>query len=197
MNTIERYTPNIKDGLSTIQVENRIKQGLVNRQNFVKTKSIGRIILENSITLFNIINVILAIALMWAGSYKNMLFIVVVLINLIIGIVQEVRAKRTADRLSLISAIKTTVIRNGTEQHIPIDNIVLDDILKLQVGNQVTADCSILNGYCEVNESFITGEANPIAKKQGDTILSGSYIISGGVYAKAEKIAENTYISSL
>lgn len=197
MNTVERYTPNIKDGLSTVQVENRIKQGLVNRQNFVRTKSIGRIILENSITLFNIINVILAIALMWAGSYKNMLFIVVVLINLIIGIVQEVRAKRTADRLSLISAIKTTVIRNGTEQHIPTDNIVLDDILKLQVGNQVTADCSILNGYCEVNESFITGEANPIAKKQGDTILSGSYIISGGVYAKAEKISENTYISSL
>lgn len=197
MDTITRYSPTTKEGLSTLQVNNRIKQGLTNKQDFVKTKSIGTIILENSLTLFNIINLVLALALLWAGSYKNMLFIIVVMFNLIIGIVQEIRAKLTADRLSLISAIKTTVIRNGIEQSIPIDSIVLDDILKLEVGNQVTADCTILSGYCEVNESFITGEATPICKKQGDTILSGSYIVSGGVYAQAEKIAEHTYISNI
>ncbi|MCD7800766.1 MAG: HAD-IC family P-type ATPase [Ruminococcus sp.] len=200
MNTdrnIERYSPTIQEGLSTLQVEKRLKQGLINKQNFVKTKSIGSIVLENSLTLFNLINFALALALMWAGSYKNMLFMAVVLFNLIIGIVQEVRAKITADRLSLISAIKTTVVRNGVEQSIPIDGIVLDDILRLKVGNQVVADCTILDGFCEVNESFITGEANPISKKQGDTILSGSYIVSGGVYAQAEKIADSTYISNI
>jgi len=195
--SIERYSPNVKDGLSFEQVQLRIRQNLTNTQNTIKTKSIGTIILENSLTLFNLINLILAGALLWAGSYKNMLFIIVVLSNLIIGTVQEIRAKLTADRLSLISAVKTTVIRNGTEQSIPIDKVVLDDVLKLEVGNQVTADCTILKGYCEVNEAFVTGEANAIGKKQGDTLLSGSYIVSGGVYAQAEKVAQHTYISSI
>jgi cation-transporting ATPase E len=126
-----------------------------------------------------------------------MLFIGVVVCNLVIGIVQEIRAKLVADRLSLISAVKTTAIRNGVEKPIPIDEIVLDDILKFEVGNQVTADCTVLNGYCEVNESFITGEADAIEKRQGDTILSGSYIVSGCVYAQVERVAEHTYISSI
>ncbi len=195
--TIERYSPSIHSGLSTVQVHERLKQGLNNTQKVGKTKSIGTIILENSLTLFNLVNLALALALLWAGSYKNMLFILVVLSNLVIGIVQEVRAKLVADRLSLISAIKTTVVRNGKEESIPTESIVLDDILKLEVGNQITADCKVLQGCCEVNESFVTGEADAIEKRQGDTLLSGSYIISGEVYAQAEKVAEHTYISSI
>lgn len=194
---IERYSPTIQDGLSSTQVNNRLKQNLNNVQNTGKTKSITTIILENSLTLFNLINLILALALLWAESYKNMLFIIVVLSNLIIGIVQEIRAKLVADKLSLISAVKTVAIRDGKEISIPIEDIVLDDILKLEVGNQVTADCIILRGFCEVNESFVTGEADAIEKHQGDTLLSGSYIISGEVFAQVEKIAEHTYISGI
>lgn len=194
---IERYSPTIQNGLSSIQVNNRFKQNLNNVQSTGKTKSISTIILENSLTLFNLINVILALTLLWAGSYKNMLFIIVVLSNLIIGIVQEIRAKLVADKLSLISAVKTIAIRDGKEISIPIENIVLDDILKFEVGNQVTADCIILKGFCEVNESFITGETDAIEKHQGDCLLSGSYIVSGEVFAQVEKVAEHTYISGI
>ncbi|MGN1411022.1 MAG: HAD-IC family P-type ATPase [Oscillospiraceae bacterium] len=194
---IERYSPTIDKGLSSIQVQKRFKDNLSNSQDITKTKSIPQIILGNALTLFNLINLILALALFWAGSYKNTLFMVVVISNLIISTVQEIRAKITADRLSLISAVKSIVIRDGMEKHIPIDEIVLDDILKLQTGNQVTADCTILHGTCEVNESFITGEADAIEKHQGDTLLSGSYIVSGSVYAQAEKISKYTYISSI
>lgn len=194
---VERYSPSFKQGLSTNQVNSRVKNNLTNFQDVSKTKSIPKIILDNTLTLFNLINLILAIALFWAGSYKNTLFMIVVIFNLIISTVQEIRAKITADKLSLISASKSTVIRDGKEIKIPVDNIVLDDILKLETGNQVTADCTILNGKCEVNESFITGEADAIEKHQGDMLLSGSYIVSGMVYAQAEKISTHTYIASI
>lgn len=180
-----------------MQVENRIKENLINSQEVGKTKSIPKIVIDNALTLFNLINLILALALFWAGSYKNTLFMGVVIINLIISTVQEIRAKITADRLSLISAVRSTVIRDGREIRIPTDKIVLDDILKLETGNQVTADSIILYGTCEVNESFITGEADAIEKHQGDTLLSGSYIVSGSVYARADKISQDTYISSI
>lgn len=194
---IKRYSPNFNDGLSSIQVENRIKENLTNSQNITKTKSIPRIIFDNTFTLFNLINLILALALLWAGSYKNTLFMGVVIFNLIISTIQEIKAKVTADRLSLISSVKSKVVRNGKEMLIPMNNIVLDDILKLETGNQVTTDCIILNGFCEVNESFITGETDAIEKHQGDMLLSGSYIVSGSVSAKAERISTNTYISSI
>ena len=196
-NTIERYSPTIEEGLSSNQVAKRLSQKLNNVQDTIKTKSIGSIILQNIATLFNAINLVLALALFWAGSYKNTLFIFVVLFNLIIGTVQEVRAKLIADKLSLISAVKSTVVRNGTLTQIPINGIVLDDIVKFNTGDQVTADCIVLNGSCEVNEAFVTGEADAIQKLQGDTLLSGSYVVSGEVYAQVDKVAEYTYISKI
>jgi cation-transporting ATPase E len=194
---VERYSPTYDVGLTSMQVESRVKDNLTNAQNVTKTKSIPRIILDNTFTLFNLINLVLAIALFWAGSYKNTLFIIVVLINLVISTVQEIRAKITADRLSLISAVRSTVIRGGEEVQVSVDSVVLDDVLKLETGNQVIADCTVLHGYCEVNESFITGETDPIAKRQGDSLLSGSYIVSGLAYAQAEKVSEDTYIASI
>lgn len=192
-----RYTPDYKTGLTTEQVRQREQQNLFNFDTTVPTKSVGTICRENICTLFNLINAILAFAILSVGSYKNMLFMGVVLSNLFIGIIQEIRAKRTIDQLSLLHAAKAVVLRDGQFHEIPVNKIVLDDVLLLQNGNQSTVDCIVLDGQCEVDESFITGESDAIYKKPGDTILSGSVIISGTCRAKADKIGDETYISSI
>ena len=153
------YTANPQQGLTTEQVQQRQAQNLINHDATVPTKSIGAIIRENLCTLFNLVNAVLAFAVFSVGSYKNMLFMGVVLCNLFIGIVQEIRAKRAVDSLSLLHAAKTVVIRQGQQQEIPVQQIVLDDILLLQNGNQAAVDCLVLTGHCEVDESFITGES--------------------------------------
>ena len=192
-----RYTADAKLGLTAEQVHLREQQNLFNYDTTVPTKSIGTIVRENICTLFNLINAILALAIISVGSYKNMLFMGVVLSNLCIGIIQEIRAKRTIDKLSLLHAAKATVIRDGQQLELPLQKIVLDDVLLLQNGNQAPVDCVILEGQCEVDESFLTGESDAVYKKAGDTILSGSIIISGTCRARADKIAEDTYISSI
>ena len=192
-----RYTADAKLGLTAEQVHLREQQNLFNYDTTVPTKSIGTIVRENICTLFNLINAILALAIISVGSYKNMLFMGVVLSNLCIGIFQEIRAKRTIDKLSLLHAAKATVIRDGQQLELPLQKIVLDDVLLLQNGNQAPVDCVILEGQCEVDESFLTGESDAVYKKAGDTILSGSIIISGTCRARADKIAEDTYISSI
>ena len=192
-----RYTADAKLGLTAEQVHLREQEGLFNYDTTVPTKSIGTIVRENICTLFNLINAILALAINSVGSYKNMLFMGVVLSNLCIGIIQEIRAKRTIDKLSLLHAAKATVIRDGQQLELPLQKIVLDDVLLLQNGNQAPVDCVILEGQCEVDESFLTGESDAVYKKAGDTILSGSIIISGTCRARADKIAEDTYISSI
>lgn len=192
-----RYTADAKLGLTAEQVHLREQEGLFNYDTTVPTKSIGTIVRENICTLFNLINAILALAIISVGSYKNMLFMGVVLSNLCIGIIQEIRAKRTIDKLSLLHAAKATVIRDGQQLELPLQKIVLDDVLLLQNGNQAPVDCVILEGQCEVDESFLTGESDAVYKKAGDTILSGSIIISGTCRARADKIAEDTYISSI
>lgn len=192
-----RYTADAKLGLTAEQVHLREQEDLFNYDTTVPTKSIGTIVRENICTLFNLINAILALAIISVGSYKNMLFMGVVLSNLCIGIFQEIRAKRTIDKLSLLHAAKATVIRDGQQLELPLQKIVLDDVLLLQNGNQAPVDCVILEGQCEVDESFLTGESDAVYKKAGDTILSGSIIISGTCRARADKIAEDTYISSI
>ena len=191
------YTADPQQGLTTEQVRQRQAQNLINHDATVPTKSIGAIIRENLCTLFNLINAVLAFAVFSVGSYKNMLFMGVVLCNLFIGIVQEIRAKCTVDRLSLLHTAKAVVIRQGQQQEIPVQQIVLDDILLLQNGNQAAVDCLVLTGHCEVDESFITGESEPVYKQSGDMILSGSFIVSGTCRACAESIGNDTYISSI
>lgn len=192
-----RYTADAKLGLTAEQVHLREQEDLFNYDTTVPTKSIGTIVRENICTLFNLINAILALAIISVGSYKNMLFMGVVLSNLCIGIFQEIRAKRTIDKLSLLHAAKATVIRDGQQLELPLQKIVLDDVLLLQNGNQAPVDCVILEGQCEVDESFLTGESDAVYKKAGDTVLSGSIIISGTCRARADKIVEDTYISSI
>ena len=182
---IERYQPNIKEGLNEEQINQRKLENLVNYDTNVPTKSIKSIIIGNFFTIFNLMNLLLALAVFAVGEYKNMLFIGLVIINTAISTIQEIHSKRVIDRLSLLSSTKVTSIRNGKKVAINIDEIVLDDILQLKAGNQIVTDSIILQGEVEVNESFITGEADAIVKKAGDMLLSGSFIVSRKLYGKS------------
>ena len=190
-----RYNPKLNEGLTSEQVENRIKDNLNYEDISVPTKTIGRIISDNFFTLFNFLNFGLALAIFLVGAYKNMLFIGTVIFNIIISIVQEIRAKKIVDKLSLISQGKVTVIRDGKKHEIIKEEVVLDDIVELRVGFQVVADSIVQDGTCLVNESFITGEQTPIEKKKGDMVLSGSFITGGKVLAKVEHVKDDNYTS--
>ena len=194
---IARYEPTAYEGLSEQQVNLRMEAGLFNQDSQIKTKSIGQIVVSYVCTLFNLINVLLATAIFLVGAYKNMLFLFIVIINTLIGIVQGIRAKRNMDALSIISSTKARVIRNGQPQEIALDQVVLDDVLMLQNGNQIIADCILLNGKCEVNESLLTGESDLVSKQPGDMLLSGSFIVSGMGRAKVEHVGKDNYAATI
>ena len=193
MSKITRYNPELSFGLTDSQVNSRKCQGLINIDTLIKTKSIKRIILDNTLTLFNILNFVLALSIIYVGSYKNLLFMGVVLANLVIGTYQEIRAKITVDRLSIVASNKIPTIRNGNIENLPINELVLDDLIELKNGNQVPADCIIIEGEADVNESLLTGEFDSIHKKKGDTLLSGSFIVSGKCKCKIEHVGEQNY----
>ena len=184
-------------GLTNEEVKQRQEEGLVNYNTDIPTKSIKRILWDNLFTLFNFLNLFLGIAIFLVGSYKNMLFLGVIIINTAISTIQEIHAKRVVDKLSIMSSNKARVIRNGEKQDIPIHELVLDDVVEFYTGNQIATDSIILEGEVQVNESIITGEPNSISKKQGDTILSGSYIISGKCIAKVGHIGEDNYTAKI
>lgn len=196
-NEIVRYNPDCNSGLSTDQINQRKKDNLVNNDTTVPTKTIPRIFFENIVTLFNILNILLAIAILCVGSYKNLLFMGVIICNTLIGTFQEIRAKKAVDKLSLISSTKVNVVRNSKIEHIPIKELVLDDIVYLKNGNQIVSDCIVVDGKCEVNESLLTGESDPITKKKGDMLLSGSFIVSGSCKAKIEHIGNQNYAAKI
>lgn len=183
------------NGLTSKEVKERIQKGKVNYDTTTPSKSIKQILIENTCTLFNFINIILGVAIVLVGSYKNLLFLGVVVCNTLISTIQEIRAKKIVDKLSVISSSKAKVIRDGKEKEIHINDIVLDDLIIYELGNQIVADSKVVDGYCEVNESFITGEAKTIFKKQGDMLLSGSFIVSGNVKAKVIHVGLDNYTS--
>ena len=185
------------NGLTRIEVENRIRDNKVNYDTSVKTKSIRDIIISNSFTLFNIINILLALLLVIVGSYKNTLFIFIIIINSLISIIQEVRSKRELDKLKVIASNSVLVLRDGIEEEIHINDIVLDDIIIFNNGNQVVVDSIVVDGEVEANESFITGEAKTIYKKKGDKLLSGSFIVSGRCLAEVEHVGLDNYVAKI
>lgn len=194
---VKRYSPKSNFGLTKNEVKSRFNDGLINVDKSIATKSNSDIVKDNLFTLFNFINLVLAIAILYVGSYRNLMFMGVVICNAIIGISQEIRAKNIVDRLSLISSSFAKVIRNGKKGKTKIDKVVLDDIIFFESGNQIIADSIIMEGNCEVNESLLTGEPDLIAKKPGDMLLSGSYVVNGKCTAKVEHIGENNYASVL
>lgn len=179
---------NNQKGLSTAEALSRAASGQSNGGYEVKTKSSARIICENVFTLFNLINAVLAAMVLAVGSFRNALFMGVVICNTAIGIFQSIRAKRAIDKLSLISAPKARVIRDGKEKSIDVGDVVLDDIMVIAAGMQICADCLVLEGECETDESLITGESNAVFKKTGDELYSGSFVLSGYVTARAVRV---------
>ena len=184
-------------GLSEEEVQKRVQEGKVNVIHKKSTKSVGQIISGYLFTFFNFVNLILAFCLASVQSFKNMLFLGVVLSNTAIGIVQELRAKHTIDRLSLLAVSKVNVIRDGTKRQIAIKEIVIDDLMILQSGNQICADSEIIEGTCTVDESMLTGESDPIEKKAGDTVLSGSFVINGSVKTKVLHVGMENYSNKI
>ena len=193
----KRYNPDKNIGLSKEQVNERIKDNLVNFNTNVKTKSAKEIILENTVTLFNIINVILAVAIILVGSYKNLGFLLIIVLNTVISTFQELHSKSVIDKLSVVSASKVKVLRDKEEYDVNLDEVVLDDIIILELGNQVITDAIIVDGVVEVDESFITGESDTLIKKEGDMLLSGSFIVSGNAKAKVEHIGYDNYTAKI
>ena len=184
-------------GLSSAEVAERVAQGKVNAASTLKTKSFGRIFYDNICTLFNLINVLLLVALLLVGSFKNLLFIGVVFFNTIIGIVQEIRSKQSVDKLTILTASKVSVLRDGVLTEVSKDELVLDDVIHLSRGSQIPADCQLLEGECKVNESLLTGESDLIAKTEGDELLSGSFIAAGTCYAKITKVGAECYAAKI
>ena len=193
----ERFRPDYVSGLSDGQVAQRTRQGLVNAPDDIKTKKVGRIVRDNLLTPFNIVNFILAALVLAVGSYKNLLFMGVIVCNILIGTFQEIRAKKTIDSLSLITAPKVRAVRGGTVREIPVGELVLDDVARFSAGNQIPTDCVILEGICEADESLLTGESDPVAKKPGDSLLSGSFLVSGACHARVEHIGGENYAAKI
>ena len=192
-----RYNPKLNEGLNDAQVKYRKDNLQYNYNSEVKTKTTGQIIFLNIFTLFNMLNFFLAFVLVLVKSYKNLAFLGVVFCNTFISIFQEIRSKRIIDKLSIISSTKAHVIRNSKQTEIPIDEVVLDDIICYKRGNQILADSIIKDGVVEVNESLISGEENSITKKIGDTLYSGSFIVSGSCISKVEKVGKDNYASKI
>lgn len=186
-----------RQGLSSEQVAQRVRDGLSNADEGIKTKTEKQIILENTFTFFNILNFVLALFVLLVGSFKNLLFLGVIFSNIIIGSFQGIRAKRMIDKLSLISAPKASVLRNGKLQTIPVSGIVMNDVLHLSTGQQICADAIVLDSEAEVNESLITGESDPVLKRAGDELLSGSFIVSGSCYAEVEHVGRENYANRI
>lgn len=192
-----RYNPPSDYGLTKAEVKQRKTQGLVNVDKTISSKSTASIVKSNLFTLFNFINIVLAGAILYTGSYRNLMFMGVVICNLVVGIFQEIKAKRTVDKLNLMASSNTVVLRGGKKGKIRLEKIVLDDIICLERGCQIPSDAVVIEGKCEVNESLLTGESDLILKKVGDMLFSGSYVVSGTCKAKVEHIGKSNYASQL
>ena len=188
---------NSEQGLLDFEVEQRKKAGLVNKTKDFTERKIRHIIMKNVFSLFNILHIAIAASLLYVGSYKNTLFLGVVFCNMIIGIVQEIRAKRILDKLLIVNQQNEVVVRNGKLISVSSKELVQDDIIILRAGSHVSADCVIKYGKVEVNEAMITGESDCVTKSEGEQLLSGSFITSDTCYAKVQNVGEESYINKL
>lgn len=185
-------------GLSSAEVEDRIRMDRTNHMNTSASKSVSDIVKEHSLTYFNFLNLFLAVLVALTGQFKNMTFMGVILINTAIGIVQELKVKKLIDQISVMTAARTRVIREGVTKEIDVSDVVIDDVILLESGEQVCADCRLLDATgIEVNESMLTGESRSVKKQAGEELMSGSYLVSGSGVAKVFHVGENNYAATL
>ena len=184
-------------GLTNEQVQERIAEGKVNVNENTNTRTYKQIILENTLTFFNFLNIALLVLVLFVRSYKNSMFMGIILINTVIGIIQEIRAKKTIDKLAILTESKTVVLREGKKWSISTEKLVLDDLIFLKTGDQVPADVKVLEGTVEVNESLLTGESDNLSKSQGDELFSGSFVTSGEACCQVIHVGKDNYASQI
>ncbi|MBQ0000907.1 MAG: HAD-IC family P-type ATPase, partial [Clostridiales bacterium] len=185
------------DGLTRREVEERIENGQINANENPNTRTVKQIILQNSLTFFNFLNLSLVVMVLLVGSYKNTLFFGVIIFNTVIGIVQEIRAKAIIDKLAILTQSKTVVLREGKKWSIATDQLVIDDIIYLKTGDQVPADAEVVEGAIEVNESLLTGEADNLTKRLGDQLFSGSFVTSGEAACRIVHVGKDNYAAQI
>lgn len=188
---------NLNTGLTTAEVEKRRAEGEGNTNAGSKTQSIKKILFENIFTFFNLVNFILAGLILYTGSYRNLLFLIIVISNIVIGTWQEIKAKRTLDKLSLLASKSVDVLRNSKVEKIPEQDLVKGDIMVLSSGNQIPADAILATGSLQVDQSLLTGESTPVLKEVGDQLLSGSFVIGGEGKAYVNEVGANSFTGKL
>ena len=194
---IVRYQTDKEHGLSEEQINERIEHKLVNDTKIKTSNSYLQIFCKNIFTVFNVIWLVIAIALMCVNAWSDLLFLFVVIANTAISIFQEIKAKNAVEKLSMVTAPKIKVIRMGLQLEVKGEDLLLDDIIVLENGNQIPADCIIIDGKVEANESLLTGESNINKKQEGDYLLAGSFLVSGLCYARVDKVGKNNYIQTV
>lgn len=192
----DSYSINIT-GLTDEEVRQRVEEGLTNRADISTDKTTKEIVVSNVFTYFNLIFLVITILLIMVGSFRNLTFLPIIIGNTVIGIVQEIRAKKTLEKMSLLNAPHADVIRNGSVKQISTEELVKDDVILLTAGKQICADAVVISGNIQVNESLLTGEADEVEKTEGSTLMSGSFVVSGECYARLEKVGNESYISKL
>ena len=195
--TIERFLPDVSQGLTSEQVSLRKEQELTNKEKSKTGKTTWQIIYTNVFTYFNMLLLAIGIVLIVFGSYTQAFFLVIAFANTLIGIIQEMKAKKTLEKLKLVTDATCEVIRDSKPSAIKTTELVLDDIYRMKSGEQVPTDSILVDGNVEVNESLLTGESLPIKKQPGDKIYAGSYIVSGSSLCRADKIGDYNYISGI
>lgn len=184
-------------GLTDEEVRQRVEEGFTNRTDISTDKTTKEIVISNVFTYFNLIFLVITILLIMVGSFRNLTFLPIIIGNTVIGIVQEIRAKKTLEKMSLLNAPHVDVIRNGSVKQISTEELVKDDVILLTAGKQICADAVVISGNIQVNESLLTGEADEVEKTEGSTLMSGSFVVSGECYARLEKVGNESYISKL
>lgn len=187
----------MEQGLTSAEVNERINKGLVNQADTSTEKSTKEIILSNTLTYFNLIFLVITVLLCLVGSFRNLTFLPIVIGNMLIGIFQEIRAKKTLDKMNILNAPHAVVVRDGMEQQILSEELVQDDVIILSAGDQICADAIVIDGSIQVNESLLTGEADEVEKTSDSELLSGSFVVSGQCYARLVKVGNESYISKL
>ncbi len=193
----QRFSSDVQNGLTSLQVARRQEEGLVNVDTSKRGKSVAQIIFGNLFTFFNMLYFAIAVVLACYNQYDNCTFLIVAVANTLIAIFQELRSKKTLDKLNLITEPQAEVIRDGVTKQIPVSELVLDDVVILKSGAQISADCVVIDGFVEVNESVLTGESDAVTKNAGDTLFAGSFVVSNACTARVDKVGKYNYIAGL